>query len=109
MVVVHLRISKNVKKGLWDFLCKRAQSQACLSYAKRSQKSRLQVVIFLPLFTGVAEIFQETRRADSGIPCISSCEDLLILAQVVHDAVHLLWREDSFTIFHDLKPDSPPP
>lgn len=52
---------------------------------------------------------QETRRADSGIPCIGSCEDLLILAQVVHDAVHLLWREDSFTIFHDLKPDSPPP
>ena len=109
LVVVHLRISKNVKKGLCDFLCKRAQSQACLSYAKRSQKSRLQVVIFLPLFTGVAEIFQETRRADSGIPCIGSCEDLLILAQVVHDAVHLLWREDSFTIFHDLKPDSPPP
>ena len=23
LVVVHLRISKNVKKGLWDFLCKR--------------------------------------------------------------------------------------
>ena len=68
LVVVHLRISKNVKKGLWDFLCKRAQSQACLSYAKRSQKSRLQVVIFLPLFTGIAEICKETRRADSGIP-----------------------------------------
>jgi hypothetical protein len=58
---------------------------------------------------GVAEMCQETRRADSGIPRIGSCEDLLILALVMRDAVHLLWREDSFTIFHDLKPDSLPP
>ena len=63
LVVVHLRISKNVKKGLCDFLCKRAQSQACLSYAKRSQKSRLQVVIFLPLFQGRCRDFPRNKKS----------------------------------------------
>ena len=31
--------TKNGNLGIWEFLSKRVQSQACLSFAERSQKS----------------------------------------------------------------------